>query len=91
MLGDQFSGEVDIFRNSIRWRSGKLEKYLFSLKEKYPRLQIDIDRSVKGADFYTYTRNIRLAIEEILSSMQDFAEGHNIVHVGFQQEDLSDG
>lgn len=91
MNSDQFRDEVDIFRNSIRWRNGKLENYLITLREKYPLLDIEIDKSVKGADFYTYTRNIRLAIEEILSSMQDFAEGHNRVQIRFYQEDLSNG
>lgn len=90
MLSPAFASEVDAFRNSIRFRSGQLDKYIASLKEKFPKLNLCIDRAFKGADFYTSTHSIRQAIEEILSSMEEFSDTFPEVMLNFDDEECGD-
>lgn len=93
MKSGQFSEEVEAFRHSIRFRTGQLEKFLTEIKDMFPALNIEISRSVKGADFYTSTRHLMSAIEEILSSMNELSAEHPYIRIGFEDidgEDLSE-
>lgn len=87
MKSERFSDEVEAFRHSIRFRTGQLEKFLIEMKDMFPSLNIEISRSIKGADFYTSTRHLRTAIEEILSSMNEFCAEHPDIRIGFEDID----
>lgn len=87
MKDPRFATDVDAFKHSIRFRSGQLEKYFIELKERFPKLDISLPRSLKGADFYTDTRHLRQALEEIFSSMNEFADEYPEVIVNFDDVD----
>lgn len=84
-----FQNEVDAFRHSIRFRSGRFSKFVENLREFFPALEITVRKNVKGVDFYTDTRHFRNAVTEILSSMNDFKE-HSSIVVSYEEDDESD-
>ena len=83
-----FEKEIEAFKNSIRFRSGELNKFLLEMKEVMQPLELEVDGSVRGADMYTDTGSVREAIRLILSSMRDFNINgeHPRVSISYNEE-----
>ena len=83
-----YEKEIEAFKNSIRFRSGELKRFLGEMKETMLPLELEVDGSVRGADMYTDTGSVREAIRLILGSMRDFNKQgeHPRVSVSFREE-----
>ncbi len=86
-----FAAEVEDFRNSIRFRSGRLDLFFREeLTREYPDLSLKISGRLKGADMYIETGPIREALRLILKGMQEYKDCP-IVNVSFFEEEIEDG
>lgn len=85
---DQFENEIEDFRNSIRFRSGRLDLYIQKIVSLYPSLQCVISDNLKGADMYVETRAIRNAIQLILESMTGY-NASSKVSIDYSEETIS--
>lgn len=75
-----FEPEFQAFRNSIRFRSGKLDKFFREdMVREFPSLQLKVSGSLKGADMYTDTRALREAFRLILKSMQEYGSHPDVI------------
>lgn len=83
MADPAFADDIEAFRKSIRVRDGQLSKFFRSLNDRYPSLDLTVDRDLVGADFYVDVRRLKTGIEEIIGMMAGYAEEHPKVHVGF--------
>jgi hypothetical protein len=81
--------EFEDFRNSIRFRSSKLEKYILELKEVMPQVHIEVERNLKGADIYTNTGIIRKALKLIIESMKEYDSASSIL-LGYAESTYKD-
>lgn len=81
--------EFEDFRNSIRFRSSKLEKYILELKEDMPQVHIEVERNLKGADIYTNTGIIRKALKLIIESMKEYDSASSIL-LGYAESTYKD-
>lgn len=79
--------DFEAFRNSIRFRSGILDKFFKEeLKEEFPTLSIETTSALSEADFYTDTGALRSALRLILKSMLEYGE-HPCVQVGYMDSE----
>lgn len=86
-----FEKDFEDFRNSIRFRSGRLDLFVREeLVKEFPGLDIKVPRSLGGADMYILTGPIRNALRLILQSMDDVPD-HPKVNISFFEEQLEDG
>ena len=85
-----FEKHFEDFRNSIRFRSGRLDSFLREeMKMEFPELDITVAGNLKGADMYTDVGSIRRAIRLILKSMQEYGQ-HPKVVVSYLEDDTPD-
>ena len=85
-----FEKEIEDFRNSIRFRSGRLDLFIRGeLKGEFPELDMAIPACLKGADMYVMTGPVREAIRLILKGMQEYPDRNRVVFSFF--EDKIDG
>ena len=86
-----FGAEVEDFRNSIRFRSGRLDLFLREdLSKEFPAMDLIIPGRFKGADMYIQTGPIRDAFRLILKGMQEYAD-YPRVNFSYFEEELQDG
>lgn len=88
-----FKSEFEAFRNSIRFRSGRLDLFLREeLTEEFPQLELVIPNRLKGADMYVLTGPVRSAIRLILKSMNiPEYSAHPKVVFSFSESEWADG
>ena len=85
-----FKQEFEDFRNSIRFRSGRLDLFFREeMANEFPSLELNIAGALRGADMYTETRALRSAIRLILKSMQEYGD-HPRVVVAFLEDEVGD-
>ena len=86
-----FAAEVEDFRNSIRFRSGRLDLFLREeLSKEFPTIEMMISGRLKGADMYIQTGPVRDALRLILKGMQEYAD-YPKVNISFFEEDCQNG
>ena len=86
-----FESEFEAFRNSIRFRSGRLDLFLREeLAMEFPQLELVIPNRLKGADMYVLTGPVRNALRLILKSMQEYSGTPKIVF-SFSEGESEDG
>ena len=85
-----FKHDFEDFRNSIRFRSGRLDLFFREeLAKEFPSLDLNISGALRGADMYTETRVVRSAIRLILKSMEEY-RSHPRVDVAFLEDEIED-
>lgn len=85
-----FGQEFEDFRNSIRFRSGRLDLFFREeMTREFPSLELTVAGNLRGADMYTETGAVRSAIRLILKSMQEYGD-HPQVTVTFLEDELED-
>lgn len=83
----EFEKDFEDFRNSIRFRSGKLDKFFREeMSAEFPSLELKVAGNLKGADMYTNTGAIRSSIRLILKSMQEYGD-YPCVSITFIEDD----
>lgn len=86
-----FESDFEAFRNSIRFRSGRLDLFLREeLAGEFPQLELVIPNRLKGADMYVMTGPVRSAIRLILKSMLEYSDTPKVVF-SFSEEEVADG
>lgn len=86
-----FATEVEDFRNSIRFRSGRLDLFLREeLSKEFPTMEMVIPGRLKGADMYIQTGPIRDALRLIFKGMQEYTD-YPRVNISYFEEELQDG
>ena len=86
-----FESEFEAFRNSIRFRSGRLDLFLRDdLAGDFPQLELVIPNRLKGADMYVMTGPVRSALRLILKSMQEYSDTPKIIF-SFSEGELDGG
>lgn len=86
-----FKRDFEDFRNSIRFRSGRLDLFVRDkLVKEFPRLDIKVPRSLGGADMYILTGRIRNALRLILQSMDELSDFPR-VNISFFEDPLENG
>lgn len=82
-----FEDDFEDFRNSIRFRSGRLDLFVRGeLAEEFPGLDLVIPAGLKGADMYVPTAPVRDAIRLILKGMQEYPEYPRVVFSFYEDE-----
>ena len=85
-----FESEFEDFRNSIRFRSGRLDLFLREeLAGEFPQLELLIPNRLKGADMYVLTGPVRGAIRLILKTMLEYADNPKVV-LSFSEDEQAD-
>lgn len=83
-----FKRDFEDFRNSIRFRSGRLDLFFRNeLSKEFPSLEMNVSGALRGADMYTETGAVRSAIRLILKSMEEYGE-HPRVAVDFTEDEV---
>ena len=83
--------EFEDFRNSIRFRSGRLDLFIREeLVGEFPGLELRIPSKLKNADMYIQTGPVRDALRLILKGMQEYSDYRTVVFSFFEDE-LNDG
>lgn len=86
----EYKQEFEDFRNSIRFRSGRLDLFFRDeLAKEFPSLDLAVSGSLRGADMYTETGAVRSAVRLILKSMQEYGE-HPRVVVTYLEDEAGD-
>ena len=86
-----FEQEFECFRNSIRFRSGRLDRFFRKeLADEFPSLDLMVSASLGDADMYTDTGAIRSAVRLILKSMEEYKD-HPRVFISFLEDEVEDG
>lgn len=87
MNNTAFEAEIENFRNSIRFRSGRLDLFVREeLSTAFPSLNLQISGRLKGADMYVYTGPVRDALFLILKGMLEYSEYPHVVLSYFEDE-----
>ncbi len=91
LWAEEFAKDIEDFRNSIRFRSGRLD-LLFknTLQQEFPALRLEISGSLGLADMYTDTGAVRNALKLILGSMTEYQDRFPRVVIAYTEDVVED-